>query len=223
MEVACNPLTAPHEWLTQKLHFAAQCGAISATGKAISETMCKLLLRADLGIADFQMTANAEGSYDVMCMHRLINAAGESVEYRLPMANESQGVKRLFAILLPIVQALYTGGIAVIDDLDMHLHPILLRELLNMFQNPDSNPAGGQLIGSVHDITLLDLNLLRRDQIHFVNRHAKAQATETYSLWDFSARKDENVQKGYLQNRYGTVPFIEFDGELFSKPDRGGT
>ena len=211
LKVACNQLTAPYEWLTQKLHFAAQCGAISAIGKAISETMCKLLLCADLGIADFQMNANAEGSYDVMCMHWLTNAAGESAEYRLPLADESQGVKRLFSVLLPIVQALYTGGIAVIDDLDVHLHPILLRELLGMFQNSDSNPGGGQLIGAVHDIMLLDLNLLRRDQICFVNRHAKTQATETYSLWDFSARKDENVQRGYLQNRYGAVPFIEFD------------
>ena len=75
-------------------------------------------------------------------------------------------------------------------------------------QDGGINANQAQLIFATHDIGLLDQKLLRRDQIWFVEKNEKNAETDLYALTDFSPRKGENIQKGYLQGRYGAIPFI---------------
>lgn len=120
---------------------------------------------------------------------------------------ESEGTQRLFGLVAPVVDVLRSGRLLVIDELDSSLHTLLVRRLISMFHNPDLNKVGAQLIFSTHDTSLLDHTLFRRDQIWFTEKD-RDQATCLYPLSDFSPRKHEALEKGYLMGRYGAVPFF---------------
>jgi AAA15 family ATPase/GTPase len=105
------------------------------------------------------------------------------------------------------LQSLRAGQIVIADELDASLHPILVRKLIEMFHDTDINTGNAQLIFNTHDTTLLDLTLFRRDQIWFVEKE-KYGESHLYPLSDFSPRKDESLHKGYLQGRYGAIPFV---------------
>ena len=91
------------------------------------------------------------------------------------------------------------------------MHPLLTRRLIEMIQDSELNKNGAQLIFTTHDAQLLDLTFLRRDQIWFAEKNENTCATELYSLASFSPRKGENIRKGYLQGRFGAIPFIGGD------------
>lgn len=132
----------------------------------------------------------------------------EQTKYPLPFHLESNGTKTLFAYSTVIYNALKNGKTIVIDEIDNGLHPMLVRYIVGLFNDPEINKNGAQLIFNTHDINLLNLDILRRDQIYFVEKDNKTGTSELYSLSDFSARKTEKVQKGYMQGRYGAVPNI---------------
>jgi AAA15 family ATPase/GTPase len=92
------------------------------------------------------------------------------------------------------------------------MHPLLVRAIVEMFHNPAVNKNNAQLIFNTHDTTLLDNALFRRDQIWFTEKDQNG-ATHLYSLLDYSPRKGESLAKGYLQGRYGAIPFL---GDVFS-------
>ena len=96
-----------------------------------------------------------------------------------------------------------------VDDIEASMHPLLTKHLVEMMQNPEINTNGAQLIFTTHDTMMLNLSFLRRDQIWFVGKNDQTLSSSLFSLWDFSVRKDENIQKGYLQGRYGAIPFLE--------------
>jgi hypothetical protein len=130
---------------------------------------------------------------------------GEEVSFDLT-TEESAGTQRLTSLFGPWKYLL--GGLVIhIDELDRKLHPLITRHLLRLVHNSEK-PA--QLIFTTHDCTLLDADLLRRDQIWFTEKD-EAGATHLYSLWDYKVRKDESYGKGYLKGRYGAIPFV---GEL---------
>jgi hypothetical protein len=87
------------------------------------------------------------------------------------------------------------------------LHSLLVRRMVSLFHSPVTNPNGAQLIFNTHDTSLLDVDLFRRDQIWFVEKN-RDQATTLYPLSDFSPRKSEALERGYLMGRYGAVPFF---------------
>ncbi|MHB8744699.1 MAG: AAA family ATPase [Sulfuricaulis sp.] len=122
-------------------------------------------------------------------------------------ADESLGTQRLFALAGPVLDILKTGRILIVDELDSSLHPLLVRRLVGLFHNPKINTANAQLIFTTHDTTLFDPNLLRRDQIWFVEKNHE-QATTLYPFTDFSPRKKEAWERGYLMGRYGALPFF---------------
>lgn len=126
------------------------------------------------------------------------------------LTEESHGTQRLFTYAAPILDALQQGLILVFDELDSGLHPKMMRFLISLMQNESLNKNNAQLIFSTHDTSLLDSHLFRRDQIWFVEKD-KNQASKLYPLTDFSPRKDEALEKGYLMGRYGALPFF---GEL---------
>ena len=129
----------------------------------------------------------------------------------LDFNRESRGTQAWFFLLFPILNTLNKGSALFIDELDTSLHPKLAKEAIWFFQNPETNPNNAQLIFNTHDTTLLGNLLgdpsLQRDQIWLTEKDEEG-ATHIYPLTDFKPRKLENVERGYLQGRYGAVPFI---------------
>lgn len=87
------------------------------------------------------------------------------------------------------------------------LHPLLASQIVQLFNNPSTNRKGAQLIFNTHDATLLSRANLRRDQIWFTEK-GKDGASHLYPLTDFKPRQNENLESGYLQGRYGAIPFL---------------
>ncbi|PLX48948.1 MAG: ATP-binding protein [Desulfobulbaceae bacterium] len=145
-----------------------------------------------------------EGNKKVFFRHRI----GDSDQYvSLPLGDESDGTQKLFAYSAPWLDLLKNGRILVVDELDNSFHPQLVRYLLKLIHSKESNKKNGQLIFSTHDTSILDAKILRRDQIWFMEKDEE-KATQLYPLTDFHPRKKEALEKGYLQGRYGALPYI---------------
>lgn len=129
---------------------------------------------------------------------------GEDVP--LEFNEESDGTQKLFALAGPWLDVLNNGFVLFVDELDTSLHPHLVRFLLNLFHNPETNRHNAQLVFTTHDTTVLDQTLMRRDQVWFVEKDGE-NATSLYPLSNYKPRKGEALQKGYLYGRYGALPF----------------
>lgn len=124
---------------------------------------------------------------------------------------ESAGTQKLLAYMGPLFDAIDNGKLLVIDELDSSLHPMIMRFVLELMHTPSVSKRGAQLLITTHDTSLLDTELVRRDQIWFVEKNER-QVSRLYPLSDFSPRKSEALERGYLRGRYGAVPFL-------SRPD----
>lgn len=138
----------------------------------------------------------------------LLHATGEGGPVKLNYAREeSAGTRRLFALAGPWMDILEHGYLVFIDEIETSLHPLLVKELVRLMQDPKTNPKGAQIVFTTHSPTLLDTDLLRRDQIWFTEKD-ESGATRLYPLSDYQPRKGEAIAKGYLAGRYGAIPFI---------------
>ena len=202
--------------------------------------IAKLVSVADLGIADVvveqvklpdQMRALgeaiktifkaeegpfAETRTEVRLLHRF---ADKAVSF--DNSQESDGTIAFLSLLGPVVDALKKGVPLLIDELDASLHPLLAIELIRLFNTPSSNPNGAQLIFNTHDTNLLGSGVLRRDQIWFTEKGSDA-SSHLFALSDFKPRRQENLQNGYLQGRYGAIPFINPDAFLLRFEEGNG-
>lgn len=140
---------------------------------------------------------------------------GSDVE--LSYEEESMGTQIIFCFIPFIMDALNNKRVVVVDELDKSLHPYLVEMIVQMFNDPDINKNGAQLIFNTYDTNLLKLNILRRDQIWFTEKDDKNGISDLYPLSDFSVRKTENVERGYMLGRYGAVPFIKNDFYLWEE------
>jgi hypothetical protein len=120
---------------------------------------------------------------------------------------ESAGTQKLLAYMGPLLDALDNGKLLVIDELDSSLHPMVMRFVLDLVHSPDISKRGAQLLITTHDTSLLDLEVVRRDQIWFMEKDER-QASKLFPLSDFSPRKNEALERGYLHGRYGAIPFL---------------
>ena len=138
----------------------------------------------------------------------LLNDGEAKISFSLE-EDESNGTRRFFALAGPILSALSDGNLLVIDELDCSMHPLLTRKVIELFQSPEENANGAQLVFTTHDSSVMDQTLLRRDQIWLTAKRANG-ATELFSLYDFGVgsrpRKDAAFEKNYLAGRYGAVP-----------------
>ncbi len=132
----------------------------------------------------------------------------EEVEFQLDR-DESNGTQRLIALAGPWIDALHSAALILVDELECSMHPLLTRKLVELFQSPDANRKGAQLIFATQDSTLMDLSILRRDQIWVTEKNTSG-ASELYSLHDYRRRprNTEALQKNYLGGRYGGVPML---------------
>jgi AAA15 family ATPase/GTPase len=141
-------------------------------------------------------------------------------EVILELADESDGTRRLLD-LMPALYMLKTDtAVYFIDEIDRSMHPMLVYKFLEYFLSICKH-APCQIIVTTHESHLLDLDLLRRDEIWFAEKD-RAGATNLYSLTDFNVRKDLHIQKGYLEGRFGAVPFLGDIDRLIEKQP-GGT
>lgn len=138
-------------------------------------------------------------------------------DLELSYEEESMGTQIVFCFIPFIMDALNNKKVVVVDELDKSLHPYLVEMIVGMFNDPDINKSGAQLIFNTHDTNLLKLNILRRDQIWFTEKDDSNGISDLYPLSDFSVRKTENVEKGYMLGRYGAVPFIKNDFYLWEE------
>lgn len=125
------------------------------------------------------------------------------------LMDESNGTRKLLFLTGPVLDILKKGLIFVVDELDTSLHTVLVRELVRLFHRPEVNTGGAQLIFTTHDTSLLvEPDLFRRDQVWFVDND-RDQASTLVALSEFSPRKNEAIERGYLQGRYGALPFLD--------------
>jgi AAA15 family ATPase/GTPase len=147
--------------------------------------------------------AEPQGNTTVTLSHFAVG--GSTVE--LPLAKESRGTRRLMNLLLSAFKVLDIGGVLVVDELDSSLHTLLSMKLLDLFGDSSINPHGAQMIATTHDTNILCSDKVRRDQIWFVEKDAEG-ASHLYPLTDIRTRNTDNLEKGYLQGRFGAVPFL---------------
>jgi len=133
-------------------------------------------------------------------------AAGKS--YFLSEKHESAGTLAYLRILAPLLNKLRDGGILLIDELESSLHPTLARELVRIFNSPELNPKGAQFVFTTHNTNLLDLQLLRRDQVWFTEK-SREGTTRLFPLTDYQPRTNQNIELGYLGGRFGALPYLD--------------
>lgn len=177
--------------------------AIRNGGKRVLKEM----MLADLGICDVVLSGTKEKP-TVTTVHQLEKEDGSKGQYSLLLGQESMGTQRFFSRIGSWIDSLETGAVLVVDEIEASMHPLLTRHLIEMVQDQTINEKHAQLIFTTHDTGLLDLKLLRRDQIWFAEKNEKTMETDIYPLTEFSPRKEENIARGYLQGRYGAIPFI---------------
>ena len=162
--------------------------------------IASMLRVADLGIQALQMrdsdpapSQRSDIFANIDAIHTVHDANGNACSYALNMAEESDGTNSYFKLIGVVKKALDLGTLLVADEMDAHLHPLLTKHLVSLFDSTN----------------LLDLDFLRRDQIWFTEKDEQTAATDLFSLYDFSIRKDTKVEKGYLIGRFGAIPFIK--------------
>jgi len=168
----------------------------------------KLLKASDFGVDDVRLDkASSERPHTEYYLRHAV----DDDDPWLPLYDESNGTQTMFRLGIPVIQALSDGTILVVDELESSLHPLLAIELVNLFNNPRSNPKNAQLFFTTHDSNLLGTTIgepvVRRDQVYLTEKD-KTGATVIYPLTDYKPRKSENLERGYLQGRYGAIPFL---------------
>lgn len=175
----------------------------------------KKLLELIEGNAKFKLKSNLSKKA-VEFSHRGIGGN----EIFLDFNSESRGTRALIKLLGPIIVCLAKGMIIVIDELDTSLHSLLSVKLINLFNNHSSNHNCSQLFFSTHDTSLLSNKVLRRDEIWFSEKNLDG-STELQSLAEIKSRQTDNFEAGYLQGRYGGIPYLgDLDGLFSFKEDK---
>lgn len=154
---------------------------------------------------------NISGTHDFYEGDKLVSSTN------LSLLEESIGTQSLFVLGTKIIEALETGSVLVIDELDTSLHSFITKMIVMLFQDSAINKNNAQLIFTTHDISLLDKELIRKDQVWITEKNEKGE-TELYSLQDFDTlREDTSFDKWYLAGKFGGVPQIKSLKDYFNK------
>jgi len=170
-----------------------------------------LLRFADLGIDDVEVVEEAVEATGSEAPRRSLRLVHRTASERAPfeLFDESEGTQTWFRLIGPALRALRVGQTLLLDEIDANLHPRLSARLLELFQDPDTNPYGAQLLFSTHDTSLL--NHLNRDEV-WLTEKGDDGATRLIALAEFGGdkvRRSLNLEKAYLQGRFGAVPELD--------------
>lgn len=170
-----------------------------------------MLEEMDIAIKGIRVQKDLDGNIEnVYTKHLMEN--GEMCEIHLE--DESSGTRKLLSCFASISKCLEEGCLLIADELDAKLHPKLLRYVIELFTNPQSNKRGAQLLLTSHDITTMNHDVFRRDEIWFCAKNPLG-ASKLYSLASFRKedgtmiRNDEAYGKRYIEGRYGADPYIQ--------------
>lgn len=144
-------------------------------------------------------------------VHKGIASDGEQKLYHMDLEDESDGTRKLMSVAPAIESVLKRGGVLLIDELEKELHPMLVNYIIAKFQSKRTNPNGAQIIFTTHNTELMNMELIRKDQIYFADKRKNDGASELYSVTDFSTKTADNIRKGYLVGKYGATPNIEIE------------
>lgn len=210
----CTQTEKAYRWFFEKFVMFVGMGmsletTLSVIGKGgiKKQRIIKEMLYADLGIKDLLVTGPKENP-NILTIHRLTDELGNETDYALLLEQESTGTQKFFSRIGMWIEALQNGSVLVVDEIESSMHPLLTKHLIEMVQDAAVNTNHAQLIFTTHDTEILNLSLLRRDQIWFAEKDEKSMQTDIYALTEFSPKKSENISKSYLQGRYGAIPFI---------------
>lgn len=132
----------------------------------------------------------------------------KETDVALMYEEESLGTQTLFSFLPFIMDALNNQKVVIVDELDKGLHPSIVKLIVDLFHNPETDSKNAQLIFNTNDANLLDLDCFRRDQIWFMEKNMDDGVSYLYPSNDLTERKNGNVGKGYIIGKYGDIPFI---------------
>ena len=196
-----------------------------ADDESVQANVIKYLSAFDSSIIKFNVeklkSDDEKNHYKIDAVHRTLDGGTAAI----PLKDESDGTLKMFALYPVLQDALENGGVLLIDELNARLHPLLVRNILLTFLNPDINSNHAQIVFTTHDSWQLSNNILRRDEIWFTEKDARG-VSSLYSLADFvdedgtKIRKDESYEKNYLVGKYGAIPTLKYF-DMFKEAENG--
>lgn len=180
-----------------------------AKSEDIKHLVLNMIKEMDLDIEDFRIEEKDNDRIEVYTKHTVDGYSAE-----ITLSEESSGTRKLFGLLPFIAKSLIYGTTLVIDELDAKIHPVLLQYVIKLFTDMSINKKGGQLIFTSHDLSTMNNEVFRRDEIWFVAK-GRGQNSGLYSLVEFkndkgeSVRKDAKYDKQYLEGKYGADPYLK--------------
>ena len=202
------------DWFDEEINFLNYGNPMQELRMAVSKSedvkrlMLQMIQEMDLDIVDFRVEEKENERIDIFTKHCV-----DDVETEINLFDESSGTKKLFGLLPFIAKSLLKGTTLVIDELDAKIHPVLLKYLIMMFSDMEKNKKGAQLIFTSHDLSTMNSEVFRRDEVWFVAK-GNRQNSKLYSLVEFknkkgeSVRKDAKFDKQYLEGKYGADPYL---------------
>lgn len=202
------------DWFDEEIDFLNYGNPVQELRMAVSKSedvkklMLQMIQEMDLDIVDFRVEEKENERIEVFTKHIV-----DEYEAELNLLDESSGTRKLFGLLPFIAKSLLMGTTLVIDELDAKIHPVLLKYLIMTFSNMEKNKKGAQLIFTSHDLSTMNSDVFRRDEIWFVAK-GNHQNSKLYSLVEFknkkgeSVRKDAKFDKQYLEGKYGADPYL---------------
>lgn len=201
-------------WFGDKIDFLNYGNTIQemrmvvSNSEEVKKLMLQMIQEMDLDIVDFRFEEKENGRLKVFTKHMV-----DGYETELNLFDESSGTQKLFGLLPFIADSLLHGITLIIDELDAKIHPVLLRYIIMMFNDMKINRYHAQLIFTSHDLSTMNSEVFRRDEIWFVAK-GNRQNSKLYSLVEFknakgeSVRKDAKFDKQYLEGKYGADPYL---------------
>lgn len=161
--------------------------------------------------SDVSETRLRMGEVKATAQHQGRNRNGEMQLYPVELSDESDGTRKLMSVAPAIESVLNRGGVLLVDEIERELHPVLVDFIVAKFQSRLTNKNGAQIIFTTHNTELMNMELLRKDQVYFADKDQKDGASELYSISEFATRTTENIRKGYLLGKYGAIPNVKIE------------
>lgn len=197
-------------------------GMVSISDKLVENDTFRMkvseyISKIDVGIKEIivdeevvtnRRTGDKRKEATIKCVHNVYDAYGEIIgEKAFELYDESSGTIRFISFIQNILELIEEGGVFVVDELSSRLHPLLTKFIVDIFQS-DVNKKNAQLIFTTHDLSLLNGEQFRRDEIVLMDKNEQG-VSNIYSLADLGVRKDASYSKDYLKGKYGAIPIIK--------------
>lgn len=183
---------------------------VMGKNEKLRKRVVEFVNKIDVGIKDIIIEKNIDkDSNNIYATHNIYNDNGEIVEAKqFEFDMESSGTIKFISIIEYIIIMLDWGGVFIIDEISSRLHPVITKFIIDLFQSSKTNINNAQLIFTTHDISQMNKEQFRRDEIILVDKDEKG-ISKTYSLSDLDVRSDASFDKDYLKGKYGALPIIK--------------